>query len=541
MSNLDTIFDNLTEYSENIEDLVAALKAADINNYDEFINAAKEAGVPVKKSMRDEIAERFSNTDGDDWAEAKKINTKEAYQNYLSSHPEGAYRNDARDCIYQLEASEQSVISDEAWDSVDKTSIESIQSFIGAHPNSQYRTEAINLLKELIKESYMGIGIDALIKQIEAISVDKLILDPETAIFEKIAQYINNKKITPNDLINAIADDNNLISSAVARKLWDKNIIADFSPTGIEGDFIAHMMCNIEPKSFDMPKSIERITKTPCTEIYFWGIPSSGKTCALGAILSSANSGRVAVSMQKEPDCQGYGYMTELANIFEKDRVCTLPAGTPTHAIYEMGFILEDKSGKEHHITCIDLAGELTKCMYKHDAGKQLTDQQQEVLNTLTSILIDNRTSNRKMHFFVLEYGAENREYEGLPQRDWLDAAVAYIQRTGIFQKDTDAIYLLITKADKAKAVGPELQNKLRDYITNNYQAFYNGLKKICKQNEINGGNVMIQPFTLGKVCFQNYCKFKDDTAAAVVEIIMNRSYGYKPGKINNIFNRLKK
>ena len=111
----------------------------------------------------------------------------------------------------------------------------------------------------------------------------------------------------------------------------------------------------------------------------------------------------------------------------------------------------------------------------------------------------------------------------------------------GIFKKDTDGLYLLITKVDKAKAVGKELQEKLRNYISENYQGFYNGLKKICKDNEINGGNVEIQPFTLGTVCFQNYCKFKEDTAATVVRTLIKRSYGYKTGKIKNLFDRLKK
>jgi hypothetical protein len=63
----------------------------------------------------------------------------------------------------------------------------------------------------------------------------------------------------------------------------------------------------------------------------------------------------------------------------------------------------------------------------------------------------------------------------------------------------------------------------------------------ICKDNEINGGKVEIQPFTLGSVCFQNYCKFKDETAATVVRTLINRSYGYKTGKLSSIVNKFKK
>ena len=128
-----------------------------------------------------------------------------------------------------------------------------------------------------------------------------------------------------------------------------------------------------------------------------------------------------------------------------------------------------------------------------------------------------------------------------MPQSTYLDAAVQYISRTGIFKKDTDGLYILITKVDKAKAHGIELQEKLKNYISDNYLSFYNGLKKICKDNEINGGKVEILPFTLGTVCFQNYCKFNDATANNVVSILLGRSYGYKPGKVRNIFDKLKK
>ena len=386
---------------------------------------------------------------------------EEAYQNYLDSYPEGEYRSSARDRIEELQKVAESGASDEIWNSVNKGSIADLQNFVDNHSNSTYFAEATRLLRELRREQYLGVDIRALARQIKAIRTDARINNPEKAIYDRIVNYINTGKISVDDLLSAIAEDNNFISGTVANLLWENGIISDFSRAGIDGDFIAHMMSNITPQKFLAPEPITKITKSPCTEVYFWGIPSSGKSCALGAILSSANSGKVAKSMQRDPDCQGYGYMNRLANLFKTNgAVGTLPEGTAISSTYEMGFILEDEDRKEHPITCIDLAGELVRCMYKQDAGEPLTVEQQNVLKTLTDILVDNRTDNRKIHFFVIEYGAEDREYEGLPQNIYLEAAVAYIQRTGIFKKDTDGLYLLITKVDKAKAVGKALQEK---------------------------------------------------------------------------------
>lgn len=542
MSNLENIFDNIDQYAQNIDDLVAALKQAGVSNFDEFKSAAREIGVPVKKSIQDQVAAKFANSDADAWEEAKRIDTEDAYWKYLDSNPEGEYREEARIRIEELEQNTKDAASDDLWESINKGDVSEVQNFVNNYPNSTHHADALKILLELRRNQYLGVDIKALEKQIKAIRTDAQINNPEKAIYDRIVSFINTGKITVDDLLEAIAKDNNFISGHVAYLLWQNGVITDFSKTGIDSDFIAHMMENIPPQKFMAPEPMTHVSMNPCTEIYFWGIPSSGKSCALGAILRAANSGKIARSMQRNPNCQGYGYMNRLANLFEPNgSVGILPEGTAISSTYEMGFILEDEDGKEHPITCIDLAGELVRCMYKKDAGEPLTDEQVAVLQTLTDVLIDKRTDNRKMHFFVIEYGAEDRLYEGLRQSVYLEAAVAYIQRTGIFKKDTDGIYLLISKVDKAHAVGIELQEKLREYISKYYQGFYNGLTKICKDNEINGGKVEIQPFTLGSVCFQNYCKFQDDTAATVVRTIIKRSYGYKPGKMNKLLDKFSK
>ena len=51
------------------------------------------------------------------------------------------------------------------------------------------------------------------------------------------------------------------------------------------------------------------------TEVYFWGIPGSGKTCALAAILNTLNSsGSIEI-----PQSSGYDYTNRLINIFNND------------------------------------------------------------------------------------------------------------------------------------------------------------------------------------------------------------------------------
>jgi len=337
--------------------------------------------------------------------------------------------------------------------------------------------------------------------------------------------------------------DHNILRASVVNMLLDNGYLDydDFETIGINKSFIRHLVNGETTQGFAIPRKLDKINKLS-TEIYFWGIPSSGKSCALGAILSVAGNGRVAKSMKKDNDCQGYDYMIRLAAMFmSNDEVGTLPEGNAIKSTYEMGFDLEDEDGAVHPLTCVDLAGELVRGMFKSDANEEMTDDELEALDTLTRVLIDNRTKNRKIHFFVLEYGGDDRMYEGLSQNVYLDAALRYIERTGIFKDDTDAIYLIITKVDKAKAGKGQLSTLLREYILEHYGGFYNGLVKICRDYDINSGNVEIIPFSLGQVCFQDYCLFDEKPAGNVVRKLLERSKGFKNGKLQKGFNLFKK
>jgi hypothetical protein len=334
------------------------------------------------------------------------------------------------------------------------------------------------------------------------------------------------------DLLNAIREDNNFISSYVAKRLWDEKIITDFSLTEIENEFIEFVKEGKTLGSFPSYPPANKVTKSPCVEIYFWGIPSSGKTCALGAIMSAANRGTVATSMSMDSNSQGYGYMDKLSTMFDiNNPIGVLPKGNAITATYEMGFELEDANGLLHPITCIDLAGELIDTMHKHNSKLPLTKQEEEALNVLTNKLLKNglgkKKPNKKIHFFVIEYGAENRKFNDKPQSSLLKAAAEYIKKTSVFENDTDAIYILISKVDKIEATGQELVDHLRAYMEKYYQGFFNTLTNICKNMKINNGLVEIKPFSIGKVCFENYCKFNDEAANDVVRTMLKRTKGY--------------
>lgn len=572
MSDIDTVLDNILEYRNDINSLVRQLKAIGINSLEEFKQAAKESGAAVPASIQAAVEQKFANSDGDDWNEARALNTEESYLGYLNAHSDGAYRNEARSAIARLQEIAANGAADAEWENIDKKDIEAIIRFIQSNPDSRfkddaddlvwrstdksdidslsnyvsffpngiYSNEANKLLRELRRERYLGVDIDALAKQMKDIQTDNRINNPEKAIYDRIVAYLNTGKIKLDDLMQALREDHNFISSTVANLLWENDIIPieDFMKAGVTED-VLKMLLFRENWAVSTPSApLTKVSNSPCTEVYFWGLPSSGKEMIIAAVLSEANE---HYHMEKDIKCQGYGSMTRRSNLFKDGCVTALPFKMPFGST-EMGFNLCFNENKIP-ITFIEFSPWLIFQIRKKEALVPLNNNDSSILQEFSDVMIDNRTQNRKLHFFVIEYGAEDRQYEGLPQQDYLQAAVQYIQRTGIFKKDTDGLYLIISKVDKAKAQGKELREKLKDYIRENYQGFYNGLMKISRDNEINGGGVEIIPFTLGETWFQDLVKYDNTASSRLLDLIVEHCHynGIKPSMFYRIINKFRR
>lgn len=529
MVNKQKILDNVEFYSA--EELVDYIQQG-IVTLEELIS---DTDGDFDANKRKEVKQKLESGDSDAWENAKNTNTIEAIQIYLDAYPNGQHRNEARQLKQQIQEdankkAEESSIND-AWLFVDKTSKEALQEFLRQYPNNTHASEAKALINQILLDEIMGVDADSLVSQIRTYQTDKTLTpaQKDNNIVSEIQRYLKENKISKEEFLYKIQEDHNLLSAGIVKRLINSGdiTVGDLLAIGINKLFIQKMFNGESAQAFSKPEPLDRIHKQS-TEVYFWGIPSSGKSCALGAILSVAASGTVAHSMDPDTGSQGYGYMTKLINLFQNGQIGTLMEGTAVDAFYEMGFDLVDNDNKIHPITCIDMAGELMRCMYKANANDPMSETDELMLDTLTRVLIDNKTTSRKMHIFVIEYGAEDRLYEGLPQRVYLDGALSYIKNTGIFKKDTDAIYIMITKADKVKNPSKDV---FTQYINEKYKGFYNGLEQICKDNEINKGRVEKIAFSLGDVCFQNYCRFNARPAENVVNLILQRSASYRGGK----------
>lgn len=538
MPKKSAILNNVTEYSP--EDLASYIQQGFVT-LDELVN---NTDGEFTAKMQLGVEKLLAGSEDEDFKKVMESASIADLQDFLNKYPMGtvAHLDAVRERKHVLEkipASEpiveESNGEEEEWFSIKNAGdIKLLEAFKEKYPNTSHLFELNKLItaeknKEHSRKKSPIILKSMINKANSAEDVSKI-----------IQVLLENKTITIGMLLELIRQDHNLLSSAACNDIISRGILNrnDLSKCGIDNGFINKMLTNARSQNFEPARPLQTIAE-PCTEVYFWGIPFSGKTCALGAILSAAKNGLAARSMIPDNSCQGFGYMNRLSTIFSPGRICRLPGGTPVTSTYEMRFDLEDQEHKIHHVACIDLAGELFTCMFMKDAGEQMREDQKQALETLHNILLENRSNNRKIHFFFIEYGAEKRIYNGLPQAEYLNSAAAHLNSIGLFDSNTDAIYVLISKVDNASYEG-SLEEHLLKYMTKNYLGFYNNLLLICKEHGINKGLVKIVPFSIGNVCFKDYCQFDATSATKMVDLLVRYSCFEKQGFWQKILSKFR-
>ena len=267
------------------------------------------------------------------------------------------------------------------------------------------------------------------------------------------------------------------------------------------------------------------------TEFYFWGTPSSGKTCALGALLSSARQDGL-LDMQ---ECGGKPYMMQLANIFRKQGICTLPLSTGNDTIQEMVIRLRDGKGKYHRMTLIDLAGEVFRAALLKSTGGTIDATLQNTLDTTLGYL--NNDANPKVHFFVVEYGAHDRMWDGYSMLDYLDNMLIYLRDRKIIRKSTAGVYVVVTKCDKISPYPAERPELAFNYVKNELLSFWNVLNETCEKAGISAPKVLA--FSVGHVLARDLCRFDGSDTTKIIDKLLAKTPPEKSGIFGTIRNVL--
>ncbi len=352
---------------------------------------------------------------------------------------------------------------------------------------------------------------------------------------DDLEQQRNLVNVERNRIIEKVRCNPNSLTPGMLRQFLNDNIITtnDLLNAGVPNEIINHLD-NIVSPHLQLGQTPDSIPDG-YTEVYFWGIPGSGKTCALAAVLSAANR-KGFLEIAKGP---GYDYMLKLKNIFS-NQISFLPAASPVDTTQYLPFTLKKPDEKYYRsVSLIELSGEIFQCFLYKNANRPLpSHQHEETFNSLIRFLNGN---NRKIHFFFVDFDVENNpDNDGYCQSDYLNAAATFFndKRNNLFSKTTVAIYIVLTKSDLMPCGKNERVSQLKSHLQNkNFLALINSLRSKCKENNINAKRILGTPFSLGTVYFRQMCDFDPETANNIIDILMRRIAMQKQS-ILDVFNK---
>jgi len=379
--------------------------------------------------------------------------------------------------------------------------------------------------------------------------MEKAVDEQDLTPFAFLMQQFQHGLLDKERLLAMIADNHNLLDPGTIATCIDRAVFTRdelIHACGIDAGFVG-IIGTAPGDVLPQTPPINRLAGAT-TQVFFWGIPSSGKTCAMGALLAAAKEQSVAREVHIDEHCQGYEYQEMLEHIFTGNgQLCVLPGRTPVASNFAIDMTLDGYDGLAHPVTLVDMAGELfcTIVWDDNESRQHITDRHRKALNEFERVLIDKDAEHQKFHVFIIEYGAEGRRYKDFDPDTYLENGLQYLEDHHVLRDATQGIFVLVTKTDQVKhnlAEGEDEATHLSRYLRKYYGNFLATLNSCCRRYELCGGHLPAPiAFDIGEVCFGSYCRLSTRRAQDVVALLLDRSKGFRQGwkaVVENAFNQ---
>jgi hypothetical protein len=236
-------------------------------------------------------------------------------------------------------------------------------------------------------------------------------------------------------------------------------------------------------------------------DLYFIGVPRSGKSCVLASLLKTAfQTG--CLEMESGDNHKGINYGNQIIDSMLKD---ILPRPTARGMYCFLEHALIDQNEKPHKINFLEIPGE---------NYLRVTEREKDQL--ISHIQND----NSKVLIFVIDSDAFGTS--GIIS-DSYNQGVVFSNLISIFQnnkvmENTLAVYILINKIDLLKSRYPdrselEIAQHIIDTETNNLKNFKEQLLRIRNRSS-NKFDIILFPYSVGNVVFEKFVEQADDSYA---------------------------
>lgn len=256
------------------------------------------------------------------------------------------------------------------------------------------------------------------------------------------------------------------------------------------------------------------------TDVYFFGVSGSGKTCVLAGLMSL--TGKLGFRFDPKGPGGGGNYAMELRNYA---RTSMLPPATDQNYIQVIDGEINDEDNHLHKISLIEMSGEKTAKFAAINNPTDLAD-----LGPGAAGLLSN--DNNKVIFFVIDPTNEKNVEMGLGSQQWvmqsdvLNCVSSLLSKNKGLMKKVVAIHVILTKSD---TLGDYVDRDVIQEVLNSqgYQAVLEDIKGICEQYNINkqtGFHVGLYPFCVGKFMPGDVYTFDETDSLKVLRVIQKNT-----------------
>lgn len=270
------------------------------------------------------------------------------------------------------------------------------------------------------------------------------------------------------------------------------------------------------------------------TDVYFFGVPGSGKSCVLAGLM--AQTGNSGFSFDPRGQGGGGNYAMELCNYARKSM---LPPKTDDYYIQVIDAEINDKENNRlHKLSLIEMAGERTAAFAAIENPTNLED-----LGTGAAGLLSN--DNYKVIFFVIDPTNEKiislntGDDYWITQSNVLDCISSLLLKNKALMKKITGIHIILTKSD---TLGDYVdRNTIQELLhSQGYNVVLERLNKICETYDINkqtNFQVGLYPFCIGKFMPGDVYTFDDTDSLKILRVIKNNTVptSQKKGFLDNL------
>ena len=511
--------------------------------------------------------------------EHKLIDYISRYQMAEESHvPEASnLLNDVRDRIADILEAERRKADEEkertAWNDLEKEKYSELMKYLRRFPDTPHRDEIDDLLWNSVLSNINSAKLSRYLDDMPEgrhVSEANEALDSYSVWDEvkrqgdiiAIKDYMDNYPTSPfirearnkyNILKDEVLDDMKESPSDYTigrlQPLFDAGIFTkdELMDEGLITEHSWEMLTNLDREMF--PK----IDQTPnpnikapegCTDIFFFGTPSTGKTCLLMG-LAGANGNGYELKLVGP----GGQYIADLT-IYANNGIT--PSSTFGSFVTVInGTITEEKSGSyiNHNINLVEMSGEEFALKIAQNPENKVSF---ENMGTGATKLLMN--DNRKVFFIIVDPTKLMIPFKFL--KDVLDADGNVVDReirkvyisqniilgklTGLFtlpenqkiMERVDAIHFIVTKADTLGDAHSGRNEAAREKLNTDYKAAVTQLKNYVRQSQrINASTdfkVQAYTFSLGRFYLGDVFELDNTDTTELIETIRDVTFGHK-------------